>query len=529
MTLEPSPATQFVDPRANPSAREPRPTARLTRDSADLAELHQLCRTGRLYDVERWIQADRALQLAAGSPAARRRQPTALEIALDRQDQALVLLLVANGYDLALEAESPLDTALRLRRRDLLDLLLEWGADPRKVSLDILFETYDSLLFERFRSLGIDLTEGHAVAYALGYHTSNKPLFGYARRHRLEDPRLQTALDMALARHAGEGNEKGVMLCLWAGANPHARVPSLSYMGFGIDEEDEEDGRSAIQEACSRGHAAILERLGPDLTRDDFEELFYSAANEKVIALLVRSTLPKDPGRMVALQLARANWPFREHRPVEAIRALFEAGVRWQASPTEEIASARRDLLRCSDHVLADVMKLLATDDFCSREVLTELARTPSMRERMKRVGLIPATPHARSTFDRVRPSKARKALDKLGIERPEVKAERAAPILYRTERIGSWRRDGREIRLDRPALFEHVWTVPVETLAREWGLSGRGLAKACRRLQIPVPPRGYWARVAAGQQLTRPRLPNLPPGQTEQVLIYAPQPPSAE
>ncbi|MFN7943051.1 MAG: hypothetical protein U0X73_15780 [Thermoanaerobaculia bacterium] len=496
---------------------------------AELTELHQLCRTGRLYDVERWIQAGRSLQLAPGSPGERRRERTALEIALERQDQALIFLLVANGYDLTLEPQSPLDTVLRLRRRDLLDLLLEWGADPREVNLDILFETYDSLLFERFRSLGIDLTEGHAVAYALGYHTSNKPLFGYARRHRIDDPRLQTALDMAIARHAGEGNEKGVMLCLWAGANPHARVPSLSYMGYGVDEADEDDRRSAIQEACSSGHAAILERLGPDLERDDFEELFYSAANEKVIALLVRSALPKESGRIVALQLARANWPFREHRPVEALRALFNAGVRWQASPKEEIASARRDLLRCSDYVFADVMKLLATQDFCSREVLTELARTPSMRERMKRVGLIPATPHSRSAFDRVRPSRARETLNKLGIERPKPKAERAKPILHRTERIGGWRRDGREIRLDRPALFERIWTEPVETLAREWGLSGRGLAKACRRLQIPVPPRGYWARVAAGQRLTRPRLPNLAPGQAEQILIFAPQPTSAE
>lgn len=528
-TVRPSSDFPFVDPRTKPSPRAPLPVARLTAEATDLAALNQLCRTGRLYDVESWIQAGRPLQLAPGSPGERRRQRTALEIALERQDQGLVLLLVANGYDLTLEPESPLDTVLRLRRSDLLDLLLDWGADPRRVNLDVLFETYDSQLFERFRSLGIDLTEGHAVAYALGYHTSNKPLFGYARRHRLEDPRLQTALDMALARHAGEGNEKGVMLCLWAGADPHARVPSLSYMGFGIDEDDEDDRRSAIQEACSSGHAAILERLGLDLTRDDFEELFCSAANEKVIALLVRSALPRDSGRIVALQLARANWPFREHRPVEALRALFNAGVRWQASPTDEIAGARRDLLRCSDYVFADVMKLLATHDFCSREVLTELARTPSMRERMKRVGLIPATPHSRSAFDRVRPSRARETLDKLGIERPKPKAERAAPILHRTERIGSWRPDSREIRLDRPTLFERVWTEPVETLAREWGLSGRGLAKACRRLQIPVPPRGYWARVAAGQRLTLPRLPNLAPGQVEEVLIYAPQPTSAE
>lgn len=522
--METGTSVAFVDPRASPDPKAPRRAARLTAAAEELQELHNLCQLGRLYDVERWIRDGRPIQLAPSSPPDRRRSRSALEIALERQDHALILLLVANGYDLELEPECPLDKALRLRRRDLLDLLLEWRADPRRVDLEILFETYDSQLFERFRGLGVDLTAGHSMAYALGYHTSNKPLLGYAKRHRLDEPRIQAALDIALAQHAGKGSEKGVLLCLWAGADPHAPVRNIDYMGIRDDEEDEDERRSAIQEACSGGHASILERLRPDPARDDYEELFFSAANEKVITILARSALPRNAGRVVALQLARANWPFHDHRPVEALQALFAAGVRWLASPVEEIAYARRDLLRCGDYLFADLMKLLATGDHCSREVLTELARTPSMRARMKRVGLIPATPHSRSAFDRVRPAKAREVLDKLGVERPKPKAQKPPARLCPTERIGAWRRDRRELRFDRPALFERVWTVPVETLAKEWGLSGRGLAKACRRLRIPVPPRGYWARVAAGQKPGRPRLPSLPPGQAEEIVIRSPQ-----
>lgn len=37
-------------------------------------------------------------------------------------------------------------------------------------------------------------------------------------------------------------------------------------------------------------------------------------------------------------------------------------------------------------------------------------------------------------------------------------------------------------------------------TLAQEFGISDRGLAKVCSRHRIPVPPRGYWAKVAAGE-----------------------------
>ena len=44
-----------------------------------------------------------------------------------------------------------------------------------------------------------------------------------------------------------------------------------------------------------------------------------------------------------------------------------------------------------------------------------------------------------------------------------------------------------------------------MSTLAIEFGISDRGLAKVCGRHRIPVPPRGYWAKVAAGE---RPKVP---------------------
>lgn len=525
--LNPVPGTLFVDPRANPSPREPRPSARVTADASDLTELHAFCRVGRIYDVERWIQAGKSLQLAA-SATERRRQPTALEIALERQDHALIFLLVANGYDLSLEPQNPLDTVLAMRQRDLLDLLLAWGADPRQASMDLLFETYDSQLFERFRSLGVDLTKDHAIAYALGYHTSNKPLFGFVKRHRVSDPRMQEALDIALAHHAWEGQEKGVMLCLWAGANPHSQVPWLRYIEFGNSDPEDCDRHSAVEAACSGGHAPILEKLGPDPALDDFDVLFHSATNENVIAALLRQKLPDDPARVIAIHLARLRYRLGG-RPVEALRALFAAGLRWQQASAEEIASARRALLRCDDWDFVDVMRLLAVNDHCAKEVLSGLARTSSIRDRMQKLGLIPETPSARSAFDRSHPARAREMLDKLGIERPKPKLTKTPPVLYRTERIGTWRHGSIEIRLDRRTLFERVWTVPVEQLASEWGFSGRGLAKACKRLRIPVPPRGYWARVAAGQRPRRPQLPDLPIGQAEEILIRAPRPQGAE
>ena len=54
---------------------------------------------------------------------------------------------------------------------------------------------------------------------------------------------------------------------------------------------------------------------------------------------------------------------------------------------------------------------------------------------------------------------------------------------------------------------------------------SDLGLLKACGRLKDPVPPRGYCARVAVGQRVHRPKLPILPPGQAEEILICVPEP----
>lgn len=217
----------FVDPRTDPVPETERPPARLTEDPDDLEELRRLCREGRLYEVERWIQEGHPLQLTEGRPPGRSRWQSPLEIALEDGSHALAFLLLSNGYDPNREYHFPLDRALRARRWDLLDLLLDWGADPQRVDLEDLFGTYQSDLFERFRKLGVDLTADHALAQALAYHTSNKPLFGFARRHRKENLKIQWELNTALAHHAEKGNEKGVALSLWAGADPHAPACNL--------------------------------------------------------------------------------------------------------------------------------------------------------------------------------------------------------------------------------------------------------------------------------------------------------------
>ncbi len=533
---------QFVDPRDDPRPPKEKAAARTTNDPEALSEFHRLCREGRLYDVERWIRGGRPLQVKYGVTIKRRRLTSALEIALESRNHALVLLLLCNGYDLNIEPACPLDLALRARRWDLLDMLLEWGADVHRVSVDELLETYNSELWERFRAMGVDLTAGHAMAEALAYHTSNKPLFGFAKRHREHDPAIQKELNIALVHHADEGNEKGVMLCLWAGANPHAPAPSLRYPAD-VDEDDECDeadrflGWTAVEEACSRGDVRILERLKPDPARDDFDELFQRALNEYLVRFLARLGLPKNVGAVIRAQFFwMAEQPFGLGRPrsVDTIRPLFEAGARWETSSPDDLRYVRRSLLQMSDYNFVNAMKLLASNDYCSASILHDLGRTPAMRERMRKVGFIPLPPDNRQWYYQSRPTRSRDVLLKFGIELKETRKptprQRAAPSRFVTPsvldtmEIGIRHPDRQQIRLSRAALFEKVWSEPVEKLANAWGLSGRGLAKACHRLSIPVPPRGYWARVQHGQKIRRPRLPELPSGEAEEIVIHVPK-----
>ena len=63
-------------------------------------------------------------------------------------------------------------------------------------------------------------------------------------------------------------------------------------------------------------------------------------------------------------------------------------------------------------------------------------------------------------------------------------------------------------IRLTRADLYEKVWATPMRILAKEFGMSDVGLAKVCRKHNVPVPPVGYWRRKETDYKVTRPLLP---------------------
>lgn len=64
---------------------------------------------------------------------------------------------------------------------------------------------------------------------------------------------------------------------------------------------------------------------------------------------------------------------------------------------------------------------------------------------------------------------------------------------------------------MTREELHAQVWSQPMRTLAKTMGISDVALAKRCRAANVPVPPRGWWARKEAGKPVKVEPLPPLP------------------
>ena len=76
-------------------------------------------------------------------------------------------------------------------------------------------------------------------------------------------------------------------------------------------------------------------------------------------------------------------------------------------------------------------------------------------------------------------------------------------------------------VSVTRELLYEQVWSMPMMRLAKDYGVSGNALAKTCRKLGVPVPPRGFWAKRQHGRKVpSRPPLPPVENGQRSSARV---------
>lgn len=80
-----------------------------------------------------------------------------------------------------------------------------------------------------------------------------------------------------------------------------------------------------------------------------------------------------------------------------------------------------------------------------------------------------------------------------------------------------------------REELYEDVWQKPLTALTDKYGVSAVAIGKVCRKLQVPVPGRGYWAKLAHGHRVQKKPLPkthDVPVITRYQRPVYLPVPP---
>jgi ankyrin repeat protein len=464
-------------------------------------ELVRLCQAGRLYEVEAWIQSGKSLAV----PKEVRRTP--LAVAMSTGFHSLVELLLR--HESSQEAKNALlQEALMFDRPAFVELALTYGADIQSVPFRDVLTTGDRALVATFLEKGADPVTGYPFAHAFHEFRVKTTLGSYldCRRSRPElAPQLQEQLDMALRQFCQDGNLKWVSLMMWAGANPRSRGPVL-------DDEDRADDpeyhTTALEEACGSRNVELVKRLKPNRA-DNLSAMLDQAAfylDRDVIAYLLE--LGANPngradGGSSALESCIRNLGWEVYDRItyghataylapsvripktrEAITLLLQHGAMWKPDPST-LNGVRRILYYVEPEVAVELIGQLLKNEN-GETAVQELLRVARMRQhvagcrqQLERLGL---------TVDSRRPTAA-------GIE------ERPKPA-------------PRMLRFDPQKLYEEIWSEPAEKVAARYGVSGVAIAKVCRCLRIPKPPRGYWAKKAAGHRGT-PQ-PKLPPFEDE-------------
>jgi ankyrin repeat protein len=290
-------------------------------DYEALAPLLELCKVGRLFDVQTWIRAGKPVNLPSG-PGKGTRPHLPLEFAIDRGFHSLVQVLLEGGALQEPEGYNcPMNRALRLRRFDIVQLLVEHGFDCTEVDLREVFASWDPQIMEYFIDRGADIHQCIPFAFALCNRI--RTALGPYKKCRECHPEVGEQGNIALRHHCKEGNLKWISLLLWAGANPFKP---------GTENPDEEldgdyDGLSALGFAALYGHFDVFE--------------------------------------------------------LKAIHLLARHGAKWIPDDKHEMNSARRSLLQMKSDYAVEFVWIMSKYKACTHECVQSLLSTPTIKSHL--------------------------------------------------------------------------------------------------------------------------------------------------
>jgi hypothetical protein len=383
------------------AAKKKAPAIPRTAAEEEILSLISLCKAGKLFAVQDWIAAGKPVNRP---PTERKgvRPQTPLGVAIDNGFHSLVEVLLKAGADIQADSSNgPMDQALRMRRLDIIQLLVEHGYDPTRVPMRDVFETWETEIMEYFIDRGADVETGQPLAEALCGRI--RTALWALKRYREQFPHIQEQANVALRHHCSEGNLKWAALMLWAEADPYARGSERP----GEDSDDE--GLSALGFASLHRHFDVFNlkgiRLQPE--RPELHEVLKWAADddeglplaEKLLKLGVNPNNQGNGGcsaiqsylRRMACefqvsefgQLERHNRNIdnsNSRRTMRAIHLLARAGGRWIPDDARQVSEARRSLIKLIPDYTLEFVWIMSKYQACTKDAILNLLRTPNMK-----------------------------------------------------------------------------------------------------------------------------------------------------
>jgi len=349
---------------------------------SEVMEFSRLCREGRLFEVEAWLNAGKPANFGHKNVRC-----TPLGVAIDRGFHSLVEALLKHGF-----APTPKHLAFAVRKGQvgIVELLFRYGTDMNWLSFEEVTSWPKPEILKLFIERGADTHTDYPVAEVL--KRAPRAFLGIYKTYRDRFPDWQFQADMALRYFCQEGRMRGVCLLLWLKANPRAKVPIKAG-------EDPDLWASALWQACIDGHVEIVKKISPNRTMDDLDELLRLASgakSEELVEYLV--ALGANPNAVTATgetALRSALWTlewqldFDRYQPYaycyrdafQTLKRLVQLGARLKPVGTDELRFLRRCLLKLDWSESYDLIKFLHENNSIDRAVFPNLLKSPKIRK----------------------------------------------------------------------------------------------------------------------------------------------------
>jgi hypothetical protein len=363
----------------------------------EIQPLINLCKLGKLFEVQKWIAEGRPIDPPL---VTKNRRKSPLKLAMELGFHSLVQILLEGGAHLEDQQQELLALALEDRRLDLIELLVEFGADTNSFPMVLVLGKGDRKIIDFFIAQGGDLETENPLAAALCEHIY--PILGVYKQYESQFPGLKEQANIALRHSCREGKLKWVSLMLWAGTDPYAKGPSSP-----DEDPDPESDCCALELAAIYDHPEIfkLKPIRTSLSVSNAEDFFHwacrSAKADLLIDLLEKGfkpgELPDRGSSLIQGLLERLyinfDYRFYSERPkwnidgsdcrerIKMIHLLARNGAKWLPGEKEHFDQVRYSLRRLNPDYLLEFIWIMGGYQACSREVIKELIGTPNMKK----------------------------------------------------------------------------------------------------------------------------------------------------